>query len=357
MIYSNQNQMPNEIAIFKIIQAEATYEDGALSVRLFYPRNPQVIDKRLPAAPAFGVATLEKLLREGQAQIATQESPIKPADGGSIYYFNDGAFLVHRRDKGAPMHSLYHSAPGGYTDTLDSTFSETALLTTGLRETAEENLLVTRDNPPRLIVPNDSKDYTLAAARTLGLNLKPIYVDVKTLPSNDTLEVLYEDREPIFTSRGKGFLDLMWDDTTSFSLMQIRLIPFSSEEVLPVDAEGMFKGNNFVHFNRESYLLPISGVADKQFGTPLHNPRVYQTRFEKGIPVIYTPEYQEPFLGPDKKRVNHPHIWAPENHTTVCLDALQIPGYSGKRLEIELWKDRCRLEGKPMIPEEFLIGD
>ena len=134
-----------EIAIFKIFKADATYESGNLKVRLFYPRNPAEENKRLFENLQFGIRTLETLLKEGYAQIANQENPFKPADGGSIYFFNNGDFLVHRRDKKAPMHKLYHSAPGGYTDSLDSTFTEQGLIETGLRETAEENLLITKE--------------------------------------------------------------------------------------------------------------------------------------------------------------------------------------------------------------------
>lgn len=349
--------MTNEIAIFKINRAEATYENGALGVDLFYPRNPELLIKRLDGNPAYRVKVLKKLLRDGHAKIASEKVPMKPADGGSIYAFSDGVFLVHRRDKGAGVHKLYHSAPGGYTDSLDSTFSEEGLIATGLRESAEENLLVTKDNPPRLIVPNDSCEYTLKAARTLGIELKPRYVDVGTLPSRDRLRVFNEDGGLIFQSYGRGFLDIMWDDSTSFSLMQIRLMPFSSDEVLPIDAEGMMIKGQFKHFNRESYLVAVCDVANKVFGTPLENPRVYQTRFEGGMPIVYTPEYgrdQTPFLGPDGVQVTHPHIWAPENHTTVCLDALGVEGYKGRRLSTELWKNQCKVSGKSMVPEEFL---
>ena len=205
------------------------------------------------------------------------------------------------------------------------------------------------------MVPDDSRESTIAAAKRLGLNLKPRYVDVTTLPSRDTLKVFYEDGEHIFTSQGKGFLDIMWDDSTSFSMMQIRMMPFSSDEVLPVDVEGFMKAGVFKHFNRESYLLHTSEIANKPFGTPLNKPRVYQTKIENNLPILYTPDYYEPHLGPDGVVVTHPHIWAPENHTTVCLDALEVPGYKGKRLETELWKNKCKLEGKPMVPEEFLV--
>lgn len=343
-----------EISIFKISNAEASYESGNLHVRLFYPRNIKEETKRIPENLPFGIKTLESLLKGNFTEIADANNPIKPADGGSMYVFKDNAFLVHRRDMGAPMHKFYHGAPGGYTDSLDSTFSEQGLLETGLRETAEESLLITKDIPHRLIVPKDSKEYTLMAAKNLGLDLKPVYADVTSLSSEDNLQVFYEDGEHIFTSKGRGFLDLMWEGSTSFTLMQIRMLPFSSEEVIPIDAEGMAKDGKWIHFNRESYMLKFSDVENKSFGTPLENPRVSQTKIKEGIPSVYVPEYKEPFLGPDGIAVSHPHIWAPENHTTVCLDALCIRGYYKKRLDIELWKEKCKLEGKSMIPPQFL---
>jgi hypothetical protein len=349
--------MAKEIAIFKVNRAYATYQNGVLNVNLFYPRNPLELNARLPGNPAFGASVLETLLTEGETQIASPDAPLKPADGGSIYLFTDNVILVHRRDKGAGVHKLYHGAPGGYTDTLDSTFSEAGLLETGLKETAEEQLLITGDGRG-LYVLNDSREHTLATARRLKIDLdkvKPLYINADTLPSRDRLRVFYEDGTHIFTSFGRGFLDMMWDDSTSFSLMQVRLMPISSEEILPIDTEGMMKGDRFIHFNRESYFIPLSDLQNKPFGTPMTNPRVYQSRIENGVPVVYTPEYQKPFLGPDGVEVTRPHIWAPENHTTVCLDALGVPGYFGKRLDIELWKNQCRLNGTPMVPEEFLV--
>jgi hypothetical protein len=353
------------ISIFKIPHAEATYDNGALTVRLYYPNKPEELTKRLPGNSVFGANALETLLREGYARIATPECPIKPADGGSIYLFNDNVVLVHRRQfplgKNS-VHNFYHSAPGGYTENLNATRSEEGLIATGLKETAEEQILFTRDYPHWVIVANDLKEYTLQAVKNLGLDeyfgnrLK--FVDVENLPSSDILEVYDEDKNKIFTSKGKGFLDPMWDNSTSLSLMQIRKLPFSSEEIFPIDAEGMVgKDGKYIHFNRESYLIPLSELADKPFGTPLENPRVHKTAINQNtIPLfVYSPSYSEPFYGPDEKRVNHPHLFAPENHFIVCLDALGVPGFKGRRLDWQLWKEKCIRDNICMIPKEFLV--
>lgn len=346
------------ISIFKIYRANANYDSGTLKINLYYPRNPIELNSRLPGNSEFGAKTLDELLRTGSAEIATPENPIKPADGGSMYVFSDDVVLLHRRDKGAPLHKLYHGTPGGFTDKLNSTFSEQGLIQTGLRETAEEQILITKNKKNRIVRIGSEED-SYKTSKTLGIeNLSALSIKMQFLPSKDELNVFWEDGEPIFSSKGKGWLDLMWDSSTSLSLMQVISVPFPSSEIYPIDTEGMVgKEGKFIHFNRESYLIPLSELANKRFGTPLKNFEVFQTRIENGIPQVYTPKIAEPFYGPDKKIVTNPHLWAPENHTTVCLDALGVPGFAGKRLDIQLWKEKCALSGESMIPKEFLIGE
>lgn len=350
--------MNEGISIFKIHKADAIYNSGNLTINLYYPKNLIELNARLPGRSTFGSHTLEKLLIEGHSEIANLENPLKPADGGSIYLFKDDVILVHRRHfpiGKKSVHNFYHSAPGGYTDELNATFSEQGLIKTGIRETSEEQILITRDNKYQIVF-RGSENYAVKTAKNLGINLPIISVETKTLPSKDELNVFWEDGEKIFTCKGKGFLDIMWDNSTSLSLMQIISVPFSSSDVYPIDAEGMVgRDNGFIHFNRESYLIPLSELANKPFGTPLKNFEVFQTKIENGVPSVYTPELKEPFYGPDEKNVTHPHLWAPENHTTVCLDALGVSGFAGKRLNIQLWKERCVLNGESMIPKEFLV--
>ncbi len=340
------------ITHFKVYNAEAFKEGNSLTVKLYYPRKPEPIERRLPENLPFGVRTLEKLLGDSYAKIADQNNPIKPAAAGSLYLLSDGNFIVHRRDRGAPTHSLYHSAYGGFTNSLEFVYTESGLIQTALRETAEECLLITRDRTPKLIVPEDSRDYTLESAKMLGLDLDYLTVKVETLDPSDKLEVYYEDGEHIFTA--KAFLDLLWESSTSLTALQIRKLPLSVEEVFPIDAEGMIKDGRFVHFNRESYVLSKEEVSNKQFGTILENPRVFQTRITDDI-RIYTPSYNPPYLGPDKTPVTSPHVFAPEDMLTACLDALQIQGYKGKKLEIELWKEKTKLEGSSLLPEAVLV--
>ncbi len=342
-----------EITQFKVYKAEAFRENNSLTVKLYYPRNPEPLYKRLDENLQFGAFTLEKLLKEGYAEIANRENPIKPPSAGSLYILQDGNIIVHRRDKFAPIHKLYHSAYAGYTNSLEFIYTEMGLLETSLRETAEECLLITRDKIPKLIVPNDAKEFTLESANRLGIDIEPIYVNPETLEPTDRLEVYYEDGEHIFTT--KAFLDLQWEASTSISALQLRKLPLSVEDILPIDAEGIEKDGKFNHFNRESYFISLKEIKNKKFGNILESPQVFKTEIKNKIPSIFTPVYERPYLGPDKVEVVNPHVWAPEDLLSTCLDALEVEGYKGQKHNIELWKIKNKLEGKSLMPKEVLV--
>lgn len=340
-----------EIWSFDINKADARINgDGSLTVRLFYPKNPRPSEERIPENLEFGISVFERLLREGYSHIADDKNPIGPASAGSLYVLKDGKIVCHRRDRFAPTHKMYHSAYAGYPSSRDVVFSERGLQRTALRECAEECLLVTRDKKPWLVVPNDSMDHTLESARRLGLNLKPRFVDVETMEPKDTLEVYDVDENIIFKARAN--LDFMYESATSLNALQLRRFPLSSDEVLPIDAEGMMTDGKFVHLNRESYLIDLTELAGKRFGDVLTSPEVYQTRIENGSPVIFTPDYDAPFLGPDKVPVTDPHIWAPENLLTRTLDALGVGEYNW--MKMELWKERSKFENSSLLPREVL---
>lgn len=346
--------MPNtEITQFKVYKAEAFRENNSLTVKLYYPRHPESLHERLNENLQFGAFTLEKLLKEGYAEIANRENPIKPPSAGSLYILQDRNIIVHRRDKFAPIHKLYHSAYAGYTNSLEFVYSEKGMIETGLRETAEECLIVTRDKIPKLVVPEDSKDHTLESAKTMGLDLEPVYIEFETLDPTDKLEVYYEDGEHIYTA--KAFLDLQWEASTSISALQIRKLPLSVEDILPIDAEGILKDSKFIHFNREAYFISLEEIRNKKFGSILRSPRVFKTEIRDRIPHIFSPIYEKPYLGPDKIEVTNPHIWAPENLLSTCLDALEVEGYKGQKHNTELWKIKTKLEGSGLIPKEVLI--
>lgn len=341
-----------EIYNFKVTNAHAQIVDGKMTVRISYPKDPEILTKRLPEDLEFGVSVFERLIALGYSNIAYENHPIKPASAGSLYVLKDGKIVCHRRDRFAPSHKLYHSAYAGYTQSREFVYTAEGLKQTALRESAEECLLVTRDKKPRLVVPNDSKDYTLEAAKNIGLELEPLFVDVETLEPTDTLIVFDEDNNLIFEA--KAFLEFIYESQTSLNALQLRSFPFSSEEVLPVDAEGMMRDGKFVHFNRESYVLDPKDIARKPFGTRMQDPQVFQTRIENGIPLVFRPEYKEPYLGPDKIEVNNPHIWAPEDLLCRTLDALGVEGYKGRWMYLEWLKESMKLQGKSLLPEDVL---
>ncbi|MDO8509321.1 MAG: hypothetical protein Q7S27_06600 [Nanoarchaeota archaeon] len=334
---------------FKVYRAEAEKNKDGLTVRLYYPDKKEEINRRLDENLSWGVNVFKNLIKDRYSVIADSQNPIKPAAAGSLYVFNDGNILVHRRDSRAPTHPMYHSACGGYPTREECSRNERGLMETALRETAEECLLVTRDSTPRLIVPKDSKNYTIETAKKLGLGLETIELNVETLDAPDTLEVYQEDGTLIYSSR--AFLDLLWESSTSLTALQLRKLPLSVEDVLPIDGEGMMKDGKFIHFNRESYFLSPHEITYKKFGEVLDNPRVFQTRIINGMPEIYNPQYSSPYLGPENLKVIHPHVWAPEDMLVTCLDGLGISGYKGKKLEIEMIKTMNKLNKKNLIPE------
>ncbi len=340
---------------FQIIDARAAYENGALKVKLHYPNNPVPRDKRQDESLDFGRKVLEKLIESGESDIADMAHPTGSPSAGSLYVFSDGVFACHRRDRFAPTHKLYHSASAGFQDRMEDVYSEGGIMGISLRETAEETLLFTREKIPRLIVPKDSVNYTLNSARRLGIDpdrIKLLYVDAEIQESRDELQVLRESGEEIFCI--KGNIDLVFESATSVNILQLRRLPFSSDEVFPVDAEGMMKDGKFMHFNREAYLINPDEIANRMFDYALTNPKVSQVNIVDGVPRVFTPEYEPPFLGPDKVGVISPHIWAPEDLLTTCLDALGVPGFAGKKLEIELAKVKARQEGKNLLSNGVL---
>ncbi|MCX6818719.1 MAG: hypothetical protein NT129_01830 [Candidatus Aenigmarchaeota archaeon] len=351
-----------EIYNFEIPRAEAKVEKiggiNKTTLRLFYPSNPKPIERRLHEQLAYGIKSLGNLIsaKRDYHSVANSQNPLGPASAGALYIFEDGKFVCSRRDEGAPVHKFYHSAYAGFSKSDDHIRSEKGLIETSLRENNEECLLVTRDKK-WLVVPKDSKHYTLGSALNLGLELKPWYVDVETIDPTDTLKVYEEDGTPIFTA--KTFLDIMRESSTSINALYIRKFPFSSDEILPIDAEGMFKDGKYIHFNLEAYIVhpsEIEGRTGKDimpFGFPLDNPNVQKVKIENSKPVFYRKD-PEPYSGPDMVKVNHPHVWAPDNLLCRALDALGVLGYKNKWMEIELWKEKSKLNGESLLPDSVM---
>lgn len=272
-----------------------------------------------------------------------------------MYILDDNTIVCHRRDMGAPVHKLYHSPNGGYAKSREFTHTLEGLEKTALAETAEECLLITTDKNPWLIVPTESKEETLARARFFKLNLPTREVKSEILPGYDRLEV-YEDNKHLFTA-DKVSISLVHESVTSLSTLWTRRLPLSSDEVVPIDTEGMVIKGEFRHFNRESFFIPLEEIIDKQFGTPLNNFRVFQLdRIESGTPYVKTPSYEPPYFGPEKVVVNNPHLWSPEDMMDNCLRSLGVHGYKGRgALQLGLQKIKARRDKKSLVPEEYLV--
>jgi len=344
-----------EIYQFKVTRAEAEYDGESLTMKLWYPANPEIITGRIGANPEWGMEVIDNLLTKGHAVLANKQNPVKPPSAGSLVVFNDNAFVCHRRDKYAPMHKMYQSSSSGFPQDRESIFTKKGLLETAVRETAEETLFITKDIGPRLVTTPALAHHSKESAERLGFDLKTYQVKEELAESKDRLEVYDHHGDLIFSVN--TFLDMMFDTDTSLNILQIRKLDIASDEVLPVDAEGMFKDGKFMHFNRKSFIIPFNTIVNQDFGHPLVNPQVYQTRLGNSEPEIYTPEPKE-FLGPGATPVTHPYLFCPENLLTVSLDALGIEGYDGEKLYTERWKDETLHEQGTeagLIPPQFLV--
>lgn len=346
-----------DILYFKVFNAYAEYNNDSLKVRLFYPEKPEEINKRLPAELEFGISVLERLTKTGYSEIADSNHPVHPAGGGSLIIFEDNKLACHRRDKFAPVHKNYFSAYSGYPNSHDALYTKEGFLESCLRETAEECLLVTREPNPRLVVTKSLKHFSLETAERLDINIPVIEVSEKLLEPNGRLYTYDYHGDEIFSV--DGFVDIMYDVATSVNVLQIRQLGISSEEIYPIDAEGMIKDNKFIHFNRESFLIHPYEIESLKFGHPLENQIAYKTNFKNGNPEVY--KYQpEENLGPGATPVTHPFLWAPENLLCNCLDGLEVKGFKDNKLQIELWKEKTILADKnrgesSLIPEQYKI--
>ena len=349
--------MAEEIYNFKVPRAEAEFRDDGLRVRLYYPPREQLeeIPGRAPEQLDFGIGVFEQLLASGMAIAADQTHPLRPSSAGSLYLFDDDVICCHRRDRGAGVHRLYHSPSGGFANSREFTYSLEGLEAIALRESAEECLLITRDEKPWLIVPDDSKDYTIRSAKRLGINLDLRIVKPEIIPSSDTLEV-YEDDKELFIARNVC-VSLLYESATSLTTLLLRKLPLSSEEVVAVDAEGIEKAEKFIHFNREAYFIPLKEINNKRFGTPLFDFRVSQLgSVLDGRPFVRQPRDEKPYLGPEGVTSSYQHLWAPEDMMVACLAGLGLEGYRGRnRLELELEKTRARKDKRSLVPSEYLI--
>lgn len=353
----------SEIYSFAIPKAHAHFNSrGGLSVRLFYPKNPIVEAKRLAEQPEFGIGVLDKLMTDGDAYIATPDAPIKPAAGGMLYMFDDGAVLFHKRNEKAPTHPLCHSAASGYTNSREGAYSAQGVLDTCLREGVEEQLLFTPDGRC-MYVPRGGEEYAQAQAKKLGLDpeIKTKPIDIEFLPGKDKLTVFDGETTDIIFEVKNVLIEAVWATQTSLSALRIAKLPMSSTDVVPISAECVPDGKGgYIHFNNESFVAFPGDLDNVNWGDALDlgNIRVYENRFEQTAngrvpkPKLMTIlDYPLPFrindIGSDTAVVSnypHPQVFCPEDLLCRCLDELDVSGYKGRWMEIERGKENARAQ-------------
>ncbi|MBI4116590.1 hypothetical protein HY449_02495 [Candidatus Pacearchaeota archaeon] len=329
-----------EILQFPIHEAYAEYDGDSLKIKLFYPCNPNYVQNRLPANLEHGVDVLEKLLLDGYAQIADRNNPVSPPSAGSIIILNDGSFICHRRDKKAPIHKLYHSTSSGSPNDKRSLFTQEGLLETALRETAEETLLLSHEG--QVVTTEFLRKHTLESLERIEVDYLTRTVDGQFGKGKDLLEV-YRMNKKILSVH--CFLDLIFDVSTSISALHPIILDISSNEIISLDLEGDIVDGRFAHFNRESFILHPREIENLNFAEPITNPRVFQSKIKNKKFEIYSSAPTEN-LGPGGIAVKHPYLFSPDDLLTSALDGLGIPGYHGKKLNIELWKEKTILGDK-----------
>jgi hypothetical protein len=361
-----------EISQFVVEQAYAEYNQktGAVNATFYYPRNPIETRDRLGAAPEWGVEVLETLIRSGAAEIATPEHPISPPTAGSIPVTRDGRVICTRRDNYAPVHKMFQAGYSGFAETPDELYTEEGMRRLGVRESAEELVLITRDRNPHLITTESTRQETLKSAKRLGLeHLPERQVKEELIDGKDRLKVYYEDGEPLFTL--PCFFTMLWNIDSSSIAMQMRKLDIDSDEILPIDAEGKFteSGAYKVHFNRESFIINPSdlfqclepqNLDELGYAHPMINPQVFQSHMDGKKRVVHTPHNSHlEYLGPGATPVNQPFLWAPQDTLRTCLDGLGVVGYENRKLHWELEIDRAFAENPKqgeacVIPPQFL---
>jgi hypothetical protein len=361
-----------EISQFKVTKAFARFDpkDGSLELDFHYPKNPKPIESRLGSNPRFGVETLNTLIDQGYARIATPDNPISPPNAGSLPYFLDCNFVCNRRDDGAPVHKMYHSPYSGFASNKDELYTANGMMRLAARESAEEVIFITRDRNPHLVVTKTTREHTIRSAIRLGIDYPIREVGEYFLPGRDKLNVYDEDGGKIFSMN--NFFTMLWDVDASTIAMQIRRLDICSDEIWPIDTEGIFTddGNGYRrHFNRESFIVDPTYISrvnarnldELNYCNIMTRPQVFRSWFDgNGRLEVYRPLNSDlEYLGPGAVPVNSSYLWAPQDTLRACLDGLGIPGYEGRKLHLERELDKLFLDNQGdescVIPDWLLV--
>ena len=317
---------------------------------MFYPEEKDRIitgDRKLSTAAdiEFGLQCLEGLLQGNRVRIGTPQHPSRPASGGIIDVFADGAFLSHRRDGGTPVHPWYNGIPSGFPSSHEH-FDNIRLLQQ--KEGGEESIVMYDE---RIILPvmyslgQELKDLEhpfegLTATRkvltTLGMNKdrNPLLGGfTKYCGGSDILEIKDAWRKTIRTYTGAIYLS--WEVETNVAIAARReWLGLDSSYITAFDGEGFYREGQFVHLNREKFLIRPEKVANVAFGQEIPMPRRYKLRItEDGL---FTAERVLPSEG-------ERYQFKPDDGLRRMLDDLKVPGWHGKWIQYEIAEAQKRL--------------
>ncbi|MBI1935325.1 hypothetical protein HYS31_02690 [Candidatus Woesearchaeota archaeon] len=350
-----------EVLQFKIYKAVAERSDNGNLVKLWYPKDKEITYTPFPPRIEFGIESYERLMTDGRTEIANNENPINPPSGVELYFFNDDKFVCGNRGLGARTQKKTHTAYGGYPQSLDEVLSAEGIRSIAYREYAEEIVMLIRDAPSYMVIPNmtdenrlkERVEYSLRCARErLGLELKPHIVDVEFKEPVDTLEVYNENDEILFKT--KVNLDWIFHPVTSLEAFYSgRFTNLSSEEIIPFDTEGDFANGKFNRLNLESWVVDLEDIKGKPFGCILKNPRVYQTQFEGSTPQAAIVNFSEPYIGPEGIAVVSPYVFYPNQLLVRLLGAHGVQGFENW-VKIQHQKDKAQMDGKFLIDEALV---
>ena len=331
-----------EIFKFDIPEAYAIPNDnGGITVQLHYPApgTRKYITDRVLSGPedvAFGIDMLERLAAGEGVQIGTPEMPSRPSSGAVLDVLNDKSFFTHRRDGYAPVHKWYNGVSSGFPSNIGD-FNDVTRLQS--REGAEESILFTREDQPRIYVPLDSavaRETTLRRVRQLGLQNELFNVPVRLLDGPDVLEVYDHNRELV--SSNNGFIYLSWEEEVNVAFARVRSwYTLTPNNVAAIDAEGAVEGDGFSHFDREMFYLGPRDVARVQFGEELCEPTVYRLEIRDGIgyPTLQT-------TAPEKAPG---YNFMPDDALRRMLSSMEGAGHwYGNWIKYEIEQARARLE-------------
>jgi RNA polymerase sigma-70 factor (ECF subfamily) len=309
--------------LFKVTKARAYLGgNGELTVRLWYPHEPEIVKERPPADPEYGIRVLGELLEKGDAEIADPQHPLCPASGGVIDVLNDGRIVVHRNGDRAAAYARHFGLAAGSPSNDNDTVQVPML---AYRKGAEEHIFTARADPRQLLIMKHSyaRDFALQSAKRLGLdvsrqNLREVCMSYRNGP--DMLEIFDDyDRRRVFHY---GHIGLSWGgEAAAVNFLLERIWECDPRNVLPYDAQG-----------REVFILKPEELRGVKEGDRLEKPEVYKTALTPNGPIAEL-QAAEP--------ADAPYIFKPDEKLFRMLHGMGI--WPGSWIDGEIAREKRTL--------------